>query len=30
MRVNDPGNHDPRVVEPAGSQQSGLGDFASG
>lgn len=26
-RVNDPGNDDPGVIEPAGSEQSGLGDF---
>lgn len=28
-RVNDPGNDDPAVIEPASTRQSGLGDFSA-
>ncbi len=29
-RVNNPGNDDPRVIEPLDHEQSGLGEFSSG
>ena len=30
IRVNNPGNDDPQVIEPLDHEQSGLGKFSSG